>query len=157
MKIKIILLLVITIPCYCKAQTNDFKKKQLKKDIAMYACQFLAGSADGVNQAVVHHYLGMGNKFWDFQTSWKNKYRNYDKGDLKPAFFGSKSVTVCFTDGFHLTRTIDRTFTTGSIALALSERNSFKQIIKKVIVGSLINRAGFVLFFNVVYPRRVDD
>ncbi len=157
MKIKIILLLVITIPYCCKAQTNDFKKTQLKKDIAMYACQFLAGSTDGVNQAVVHHYLGMGNKFWDFQTSWKNKYRNYDKGDLRPAFFGAKSVTVCLTDGFHLTRAIDRTFTTGSIAIALSERNSFRQIIKKVIVGSLINRAGFVLFFNVVYPRRVDE
>ena len=157
MKIKIILLLVITIPYYGKTQTNDFKKKQLKKDFAMYACQFLSGSADGVNQAVVHHYLGIGNSFWDFQTSWKNKYRNYDKGDLRPAFCGAKSVTVCLTDGFHLTRAIDRTFTTGSIAIALSETNSFKQIVKKVILGSLINRAGFVLFFNVVYPRRIDN
>jgi len=157
MKIKIILLLVIAIPYYCKAQSGDFKKTQLKKDIAMYTCQFLAGSADGVNQAVVHHYLGMGNKFWDFQTSWKNKYRNYDKGDLRAAFFGSKSITVCFTDGFHLTRAIDRTFTTGSIAIALSEKNSLKQIVKKVIIFSLINRAGFVLFFNVIYPRRGDD
>jgi hypothetical protein len=157
MKIKIILLLVIAAPYYSNAQTKASHNSQVKKDIAMYACQFIAGSADGVNQALVHHYLGMGNQFWDFQTSWKNKYKDYDKGDLRPAFLGSKSITVCFTDGFHLTRAIDRTFTTGSIAIALSEKNSFKQIVKKVIVSSLVNRAGFVLFFNVIYPRRVSD
>jgi hypothetical protein len=157
MKIKIILLLVITIPYYCKAQTNYHHKTQIKKDIAIYACQFLAGSADGLNQAVVHHYLGMGNSFWDFQTSWKNKYRNYDKGDLRPAFLGSKSIAVCFTDGFHLTRAINRTFTTGSLAIALSEKNSFRHIIKKIIISSLVNRAGFVLFFNVIYPRQSAD
>lgn len=119
---KIVLLIIASLPYYCNAQTNYYQKKQTKKDIGMYACQFIAGSADGVNQALVHHYLGMGNSFWDFQTSRKNKYRNYNKGDLRPAFFGSKSITVCFTDGFHLTRAIDRTFTTGSLAIALSEK-----------------------------------
>jgi hypothetical protein len=157
MKIRIILLLVITTPYYCKAQTNYSHKSQIKKDIAIYACQFIAGSADGVNQALVHHYLGMGNSFWDFQTSWKNKYRNYDKGDLRPAFFGSKSLTVALTDGYHLTRAIDRSFSLGSVAFALGEKNNLKQIVKKVIISSLVNRAGFVLFFNVIYPRRSND
>ncbi len=157
MKLKIIFLLVITIPFYSKAQTNYSPKSQIKKDIAIYTCQFIAGSADGVNQALVHHYLGMGNRFWDFQTSWKNKYKNYDKGDLRPAFFGSKSITVSLTDGYHLTRAIDRSFSLGSVAFALGEKNSFKQIVKKVIISSLVNRAGFVLFFNVIYPRRADD
>lgn len=119
----------------------------------MYACQFVAGSADGVNQALVHHYLGMGNRFWDFQTSWKNKYKDYDKGDLRPAFPGATSVAVCFTDGYHLTRMLDRTFSLGSIGFALAEKPTFKGIVKKVIISSLVNRAGFLLFFNVIFPR----
>ncbi len=130
------------------------KIKMRHKDLAIYVSQFLAGSADGVNQALVHHYLGMGTHFWDFQNSWKNKYRNYDKGDTRPAFFGSTSVLVGFTDGYHLTRTIDRSFTSVSLALALTEKNSFKQVVKKVITSTLINRAGFLLFFNVIFPRR---
>ena len=130
------------------------ENKVSRTDIQIYVCQFLAGSADGVNQSLVHHYLGMGTRFWDFQNSWKNKYKDYDHGDLRPAFLGSKSVFVGFTDGYHLTRTIDRSFTTVSLGLALTEKNSFKQIVKKVITSTLINRAGFLLFFNVIFPRR---
>ncbi|MGH2563515.1 MAG: hypothetical protein ACRDE5_03315, partial [Ginsengibacter sp.] len=136
------------------AQTNYYQKSQIKKDLVIYACQFIAGSADGVNQALVHHDVGMGNSFWDIQTSWKNKYRNFDKGDTRPAFFGSKSILVCATDGYHLTRAIDRSFSLCSLGFALSEKNNLKQIIKKVIISSLLNRAGFLLFFNVIYPRR---
>ena len=118
----------------------------------MYACQFLSGSADGINQALVHHYLGMGNRFWDFQTSWKNKYKNYDKGDLRPAFPGATSFAVSLTDGYHLTRMADRTFTLGSLAFALGEKQNFKSIFKKIVISSLMNRAGFLLFFDVIYP-----
>lgn len=142
MKLRIILLAIIIIPFFCKSQT--------KKEIYMYACQFLAGSADGVNQAIVHHYLGMGSHFWDFETSWKNKYKDYDEGDLRPAFFGAKSFAVGLTDGYHLTRLIDRAFTTGSIAFALSEKNNWKSIVKKVIISSMVNRAGFVLTYNII-------
>ncbi len=118
----------------------------------MYACQFLSGSADGVNQALVHHYLGMGNRFWDFQTSWKNKYKNYDEGDLRPAFFGATSFAVSLTDGYHLTRMADRAFSLGSVGFALGEKLTFKSIARKIIICSIVNRAGFLLFFNVIYP-----
>jgi hypothetical protein len=146
MRIKIIVLAFMLIPAFGKSQT--------KNEILMYAAQFVSGCADGVNQSLVHHYLGMGTRFWDFQTSWKNKYKDYDAGDLRPAFLGSKSIFVGFTDGYHLTRTVDRSFTSVSLALALKEKYSFRQIVKKVIISSLINRAGFLLFFSVIFPRR---
>jgi hypothetical protein len=167
MKIKIIVLLVIVFPCYSYSQINNYQNTQTKyyqkvqagnnhkakiNEVLMYTCQFVAGSADGVNQALVHHYLGMGNRFWDFQTSWKNKYKNYDKGDLRPAFPGATSIAVSFTDGYHLTRMIDRAFSLGSIGFALGEKQSFKSIAKKIIISSLVNRAGFLLFYNVIYP-----
>jgi hypothetical protein len=161
-RLKTLVIVIILTPSICFAQgiknidlhLKDPSKENRKDDLKIYLCQFLAGSADGVNQALVHHYLGMGTRFWDFQTSWKNKYKDYDAGDLRPAFIGSKWIFVGFTDGYHLTRTIDRTFTTVSFALALKEKNSFKQIIKKVLLSTAVNRAGFLLFFNVIFPRR---
>ncbi len=168
MKIQIILIAAIILP-FCgysqlkksrlvqsdyagKVQTTITRKPALKKDIFIYACQFLSGSADGINQALVHHYLGMGNRFWDFQTSWRNKYKNYDKGDLRPAFVGATTFAVSLTDGYHLTRMADRAFSLGSIGFALGEKQTFKSIAKKIIISSLVNRAGFFLFFNVVFP-----
>ena len=129
-------------PGFCKSQTTN--------EILIYACQFVAGSADGVNQSIVHHYLGMGNRFWDFQTSWKNKYKNYDEGDTRSAFFGSKTFAVGLTDGYHLTRLIDRSFVLGSVAFALSEKNDWKSIAKKTIISALVNRAGFALTYNII-------
>lgn len=145
MKLRLLLILLIVFPCLSKAQT--------KNEILMYACQFLAGSADGVNQAVVHHYLGKGNAFWDFEASWKNKYKDYDNGDYRPAFFGAKSFAVAATDGYHLTRCIDRVFTLASVGFALDEKNNWKSITKKVLVSALVNRAGFMLTYNVIYHR----
>jgi hypothetical protein len=128
------------------------QKRKINKDIFIYTCQFLSGSADGVNQALVHHYLGFGNRFWDFQTSWKNKYKDYDKGDLRPAFPGATTFAVSLTDGYHLTRMVDRAFSLTSIGFALGEKQTFKGVVKKIIISSLVNRAGFFLFFDVIYP-----
>lgn len=118
----------------------------------MYACQFISGSADGVNQAIMHHELGRGNSFWYYAVSWKNKYRDFDNGDKRPAFLGSTTFAVGVTDGFHLTRLIDRAFTLGSLGFALGEKQSFKSVVKKVIISAIANRVGFELFFNVIYP-----
>ena len=168
MKVKIVIIIAIIFPYYCYSQINksqpaqtdysgsiqaiNHKKPGIKNDVFIYACQFLSGSADGVNQALVHHYLGMGNRFWDFQTSWKNKYKNYDAGDLRPAFPGATTVAVSLTDGYHLTRMADRALSLGSMGFALGEKQTFKSIAKKIIICSIANRAGFFLFFNVIYP-----
>lgn len=133
-------------------QVVNSRKVVSKNDIYIYVCQFFSGSADGINQALVHHYLGMGNHFWDFQTSWKNKYKNYDEGDLRPAFIGSTSFAVSLTDGYHLTRMADRAFSLGSLAFALGEKQTFKGVLKKIIISAVVNSAGFLLFFDVIYP-----
>jgi hypothetical protein len=59
-------------------------------------------------------------------------------------------VFVGFTDGYHLTRLIDRAFTTGSLAFALSEKNNWRQIVKKVIISAVVNRAGFLITYNII-------
>jgi hypothetical protein len=140
------ILLLILLPVFALSQKNS-----QKNDKYIYACQFIAGSADGLNQAIVDHYLWGNRPFWDIKTSWKNKYREWDNGDKRAAFPLSKSVLVGFTDGNHLTRLIDRSFNLGSLAFALSEKNTWKQIIKKVLISAAINRAGFYLFYNIIF------
>ncbi len=45
-------------------------------------------------------------KFWDPRISWRNKYAE-GEFPLKEKFFGSSTVFVCFTDGWHLLRALD--------------------------------------------------
>lgn len=142
-------------PHILKATAHEFSIKPLigKKDILIYALQFISGAADGANQAIVYHGAGKGSHFWDYNTSWKNKYRNYDAGDLRPAFPGSKTWLVGITDGNHLTRMVNRSFSLGSIMIAMNESSSWTQIIKKIIICSLINRAGFVLLYDHILKQ----
>lgn len=139
-------------PHLMQATVQEFKDQPLveKKDLLVYGLQFLAGAADGANQAIVYHGAGKGRHFWDYQTSWKNKYKDYDHGNTNAAFFGSKTFLVGITDGNHLTRMINRSFTLGSVMIAFSENNKWSTIIKKIIICSLINRVGFTLMYNYI-------
>lgn len=130
----------------CKAQT--------KNDIIVYSLQFIAGSADGVNQALAFHHLGRGKRFWDFNNSWKNKYKNFPE-DKRAAYPLSKTLLVSSTDGYHLTRLIERSCILTSIAFELGNKDelNIKQILKKVIISALANRAGFALWYNIIYSE----
>lgn len=160
MKAKLLFVLIILLPCFCGPQINSYQKGHAinyknpvtKKDVLTHSCQFISGCADGVNQAIMHQELGRGTSFWYYANSWKNKYKNFDQGDKRPAFFGSTTFAVGFMEGFHLTRLVDRAFTLGPLGFALGEKLLFKSIAKKVVISALANRAGFLLFFNVIYP-----
>lgn len=131
----------------CKAQ---FKSKN---EIIAYVLQFVGGGADGINQALQHHHLGRGNRFWDYNTSWMNKYKNFPT-DKREAYFLSKSILVGTTDGYHLTRTVAQTAIFASIGFELGVKDrkfDYKSIIKKVLLSTLVNRIGFVLFYNGIY------
>jgi hypothetical protein len=123
-------------------------------DILVYSLMTVSGAADGVNQAIIHHELGRGNQFWDYATSWKNKYKDFDAGDTRAAFIGSKWIFVGFTDAFHLTRMIDRGFTLGAISVSASELKQYKKkdrwkvIAKKLVISTLLNRLAFCITYD---------
>lgn len=79
-----------------------------KKEIISYSVLALSGASFGLNQRIDHHNFSQGNQFWDINLSWKNKYRNYDGGDLRERFFGAKTFLVWATDGYHLTSTVEK-------------------------------------------------
>ncbi|MGI4884295.1 MAG: hypothetical protein ACRYFR_04980 [Janthinobacterium lividum] len=64
----------------------------------------LAGALRAVHDTGTHApaKLAKWGPYWDALESWKLKYRNYDvtKG---PRFWGSTTVFVALTDGWHLT------------------------------------------------------
>lgn len=138
---KTAIFLLIFCPAIAQAQQH---KKQI------YITQAIAGAADGLNQAVVHHYLWQNRPFWNIKESWKRKYRGWDKGDTREAFPGSKTVLVGFTDGNHLTRMVDRAATTGSIYFALRDKYTVKQAIRTTATAIIINRVFFYLIFNLI-------
>jgi hypothetical protein len=123
-------------------------------DLLVYSFMTVSGAADGVNQAIIHHELGLNHKFWDYSKSWKNKYKDFDGGDKSAAFFGSKGIFVGFTDGFHLTRMIDRGFMISALAVSTTELKQFKKkdrwkvIAKKLVISALLNRLAFELTFS---------
>lgn len=142
-----------------KKESPGYKSwtKITRNDVLVASFMLLAGSADAVNQALIHHQLGLGNQFWDTKLSWKNKYKDYDNGDYGPKFFGSKDILVGLTDGFHLTRTIDRSFTVASIAVSAVDlkqyrkQDRWKVIARKLILSTLFNRGAFIIIFNNLY------
>lgn len=82
------------------------------------ACGLLllvAGVSNGIMDTLQFHYgkslfpkvegetlLGQDREFWDPEISWKNKYRDYDAGDKRPAFWLSTTALVFLTDAWHL-------------------------------------------------------
>lgn len=137
-------------PHLLKATIQEFSIKPLfeKKDLLIYSLQFIAGAADGMNQALVYHHALAGHPFWDYNTSWKRKYKDYDHGDMRAAFPGSKTWAVGITDGNHLTRMINRSFSLGSVMIAMSKGERWSEIIKEIVISSLINRLGFTLVYD---------
>lgn len=47
----------------------------------------------------------LGNQFWDNSIAWKNKWKNHNPKDGE-AYFGSSTILVPITDGWHLTKFI---------------------------------------------------
>ena len=124
-----------------------------KNDAAIMALGAVSGAADGVNQNLAHWRWGKGRQFWDVKLSWKNKYKDFDGGDKSARFWGSKSVFVAFTDGYHLTRSIDRTAMLLSVGISSGElkeyekKDRWKVVLKKMAISGIFNR----LAFNIIY------
>lgn len=124
-----------------------------KNDVGIMLLGAVSGAADGVNQNLTHLRWGGGKEFWDVKTSWKNKYKDFDNGNTDARFWGSKTIFVGFTDGFHLTRMIDRTAMLLSVAISTADmrqyekKDRWKVVAKKMILSAVSNR----LAFNLIY------
>ncbi|MFI5130609.1 MAG: hypothetical protein ACHQFX_11485 [Chitinophagales bacterium] len=144
----------------CAQLPADELKKLRKKRITNYAVTgsmvFIAGAADGVNQALVYKYGGVKRVFpnlndqywWPVQSAY-NKYKNGDPA-LGAKFPGSCTWLVFTTDGYHMTRFINHLFMSGAIAFKIvgHEKKKWYVYLMEVAGYWIINRAGFCLTYN---------
>lgn len=123
-------------------------------DLLIIGTGIVAGTADGLHELINTEQFMKGDQFWDKTISWKNKYKDFDGGDKSARFIGSKTVFVFLTDGYHLTRTIDRTFMYASVGIAAGELNQYPKdkrifvILKKIALSYISNRIAFNLTFQ---------
>jgi hypothetical protein len=133
--------------------------KPTKREFFGYGAFALSGVSYGFNQAIEHHSYGLGNDFTDISRSFKRKYKNFDAGDFREAYIGSKTFLAWTTDAFHLTNTIDKGFLTTGIVLntwdiksdlqKYNKRDRWKVIVfKKILLPLIIQDLSFELTFN---------
>lgn len=152
--------LLATLICLATATVQAQKWwKPTKRELFGYTALSLSGVSYGFNQAIEHHYYGWGHSFVDITVSYKRKYRNYDAGDLREAYFGSKTFLAFTTDAFHLTNTLDKGFLTTGIVLTTwdfksdlkkyPKKDRWKVIaFKKILLPLVIQHLSFELTFN---------
>jgi hypothetical protein len=126
-----------------------------KNDVAIYSGMAISGTADGFNQAIVHHEFGINRPFTDYATSWQRKYKDEPHGDYSRAYIGSKSWLVWTTDAFHLTRAIDHLSMATSILIASGDLKHYAKkdrwkvlLIKKGLIPIILRGMFFDIFFN---------
>lgn len=117
---------------------------------------FLAGAADGLNQALSFHYdavksrfPGMNDSYWNPGQSWCNKYKNGDPQQGR-AFPGSRTWLAFTTDAYHLTRFSEHLLLSGAVAVKIGRFSKMKWW-GYVLQGAaywLVNRAGFAVVYN---------
>lgn len=124
-------------------------------DYAIAGLQLVSGFAMGWHESIQAGHWGKGHQFWDNEISWKNKYKDFDNGDKRAKFIGSKSVFVGFTDGYHLTNLISNTanIATLSFAIGSKEGRNWKVIAKKVLISAAANRAAFYVSYNKIFIK----
>jgi hypothetical protein len=130
----------------------DKSKLLTGNDWAIIAAQVLSGYANGMHEAIQAGHWGTG-QFWDNSISCKNKYKDFDAGDLRPKFIGSKTALVGFTDGYHLTNLVSNAANLATISFCVTthEPINFKMVAKKMLLAALANRAAFYLSYNIIY------
>lgn len=100
------------------------------KNISRNTCFILAGFLDGFNQELLFHYSKikaklpyLNDQYFDPSISWQNKYNS------NIPF--SETLLVGLTDGYHLTRTLNKGFVIGGVLLLDYKKGSFKRCLKQ--------------------------
>ncbi|HLN53246.1 MAG TPA: hypothetical protein VK212_06015 [Lentimicrobium sp.] len=119
---------------------------------------FISGFCDGTSEVLKIRYQsfervfpGADDQFWNYNISWKNKYKDGLPPD--PRFFGSKSLFVWTTDGYHMMRMMRNVtmITAVTIPISINHRKTFKSYLLEGIIYYISYTAGFNMAYDVVF------
>ena len=109
------------------------------KRIANYSFMFVGGASEGFSEELQHHYSkvkekfpNMNDNFFNPQISWSNKYKNGDPTQGE-AYFGSTTIFVAGTDGYHAFRGISKGALIGGLVTFQKGKTFWKTVGEAVI------------------------
>jgi len=117
-----------------------------KKELLTYPCFAISGVAKGYHDAAVLHYWKRGNSWIDPKISFQRKYKDFANGDMRPAYFGSKTFLVWTTDFSHLTEAVSITSFGAGVALNFADIKNELKLYKKS------QRIPIILVRKILYP-----
>ena len=158
--ILLIALALFASTCTAQEKNEGWLGLDWKREIAPCALMFGAGFFEGQNELIRHDYAAFKNiwpgardQWWDPEISWKNKYKNFDQTQ-GPRHWGSTSVLVFTTDGYHATQMAKRTCFFTAIAIGNWPANNWKQLLVRFVLYAVSNRAGFFVGYEI--PRAIN-
>ncbi|HLO92041.1 MAG TPA: hypothetical protein VK172_12830 [Lentimicrobium sp.] len=91
------------------------------------------------------------DQFWDYNISWKNKYKDGIPPD--PAFWGSKTSLVWTTDGYHMMRAFRNAAMITALVIPLQDfrHKSWKHYVQEAIINYFSYTVGFNMAYDVVF------
>ena len=154
-----LVMLANSVACYSQLSGEELKKlrkKQTKNYIITGTLVFLAGAADGINQALVYKYGAVKRAFPNINDEYwwpvKSAYNKYKNGDPAQGakFPGSCTWLVFTTDGYHLSRFTNHLLMSGAIAFKITGHEKKKWYVYLIEAAGywVVNRAGFCLTYN---------
>lgn len=136
-----------------------YKGINVKTTTIGWGAMFLSGMAAGYKEVILHHYPQFKKRhpnandlYFNPEVSWKNKYKDWDNGDTRERFLGSKTIFVGATDFYHLTGIVDHTaLIAGTAVIVIGEKRKWYEYAIQIGGGMLIRSAGFSLIYDVIY------
>lgn len=135
-----------------RGQKLDFR---LKSQAVPLSLVFLAGAADGLNNVLSFKWNSFKKAFptanthyWWPSSSYANKWKG-GKRENGERFFGSSTVFVAVSDGWHLTRFTEHLFLAGALGIKIGQgKKNWKQYAIEAVSYWAANRLGFCAVYN---------
>lgn len=125
-----------------------------RRAIAPASLAFVSGASWGLNQTLAHHnhrffraFPNASPRYWG-PDSWKNKYWQFDPDQ------GRNSTPIWFTDGQHLTATINQTLLFGAgITITLHDRRPLWHYALDIGITSAAYTLGNATTYNLIFHK----
>lgn len=118
----------------------------------------VSGFCDGTSEVLKikydrfsHVFPNANDQFWNYNISWKNKYKDGTPPDA--AFPGSKTSLVWTTDGYHMMRAMRNATMITALVIPLHNisKKNWKNYLQQGIINYFAYTAGFNLAYDVVF------
>ena len=139
-----------------KLAAQNFSKFSFKEHKTSAVLTFLGGAFDGVRDASMFGHVKGGTWVNSNLQAWRSKYKNGNPGD-GPAFFGSTSVFVTFTDLPHTANFVSNSLDAASKVFMpnMNFKNKWQKV-GVIVFYKLVQMAGHNLMYDVIFKDRRD-